>query len=322
MNAEFVKGAEKLVYVNACLKKNEKALILSDLSTRDIGDLIEQVSLKTIREVRHEVLSNLKIHGDEPSVKIATLMIDSDVIFCLTSYSLAHTLARKRASERGCRFLSLPDYSWQVLSSPALRIDFRSQKIICDKLTALLTDGSEVKIENSSETKIRIDINGRTGNSASGICDSHGCLASPPDIEANIAPVEDKTYGTAVIDGSIPVPEIGVLKNTITLNIEGGKIIDIKGGKEADILKKLLDSVKDDKAYFLGELGIGLNPLAKICGRMLEDEGTMGTIHLGFGSNYTIGGENKVPFHIDTVIKEATLFIDDRLILKGGELCI
>ena len=39
------------------------------------------------------------------------------------------------------------------------------------------------------------------------------------------------------------------------------------------------------KSHVLGEFGIGLNPLAELTGVMLEDEGCLGTIHFGFGSN-------------------------------------
>ena len=77
-------------------------------------------------------------------------------------------------------------------------------------------------------------------------------------------------------------------------------------------MRKILEKENSPKVYIPGELGIGLNPLSKLCGRMLEDEGALGTVHLGFGSNSTIGGENKVSFHIDMVMKDVTVFIDGK----------
>jgi len=62
----------------------------------------------------------------------------------------------------------------------------------------------------------------------------------------------------------------------------------------------------------VAELGIGLNPLAELSGAMLEDEGCLGTAHLGMGSNATIGGENEVPFHLDHVIRDACIEIDGK----------
>ena len=76
--------------------------------------------------------------------------------------------------------------------------------------------------------------------------------------------------------------------------------------------------IGDDKAYVLAECGIGLNPAARLTGHMLTDEGTLGSVHFGFGSNATVGGYNDVPFHIDCVIREATLWIDQSAVLVGG----
>ena len=72
----------------------------------------------------------------------------------------------------------------------------------------------------------------------------------------------------------------------------------------------------------MAEFGIGLNPKAELCGRMLEDEGCMGTVHFGFGSNSTIGGKNKINFHLDLVMKEPTVMIDGKVIIQKGDLTI
>jgi leucyl aminopeptidase (aminopeptidase T) len=48
---------------------------------------------------------------------------------------------------------------------------------------------------------------------------------------------------------------------------------------------------------------------------MLEDEGCAGTVHLGFGSNATIGGTTSVPFHLDCVLTAAVIEVDGRTVL-------
>ena len=69
------------------------------------------------------------------------------------------------------------------------------------------------------------------------------------------------------------------------------------------MFNKILKSTKNNKSRVLAELGIGFNKKAKLTGMMLTDEGSAGNIHFGFGSNYTVGGKNKVSFHIDIVVK-------------------
>lgn len=321
MNSKIIKGVEALIYNCACLKKGEKVLILSEKDMYSIGKLFEDVSSDITSEIIHEVMLPRKNHGEEPSLAIADLMSKADVVFCLTRYSLAHSDARKKASERGVRFLSLPDYSEEVLSSKALQADFKVQRDLCEKLAVILTNAEEIEIITDLGTKLCLCIKGRIANAASGVCDQKGCLGSPPDIEVNIAPVEEKTEGIIVIDGSIPVPQIGILNSDIIINVSQGRIKDMRGA-QADVLRNIFEKVKNNKVYVLGELGIGLNPLAQLCGRMLEDEGVLGSVHFGFGSNSTIGGKNKVPFHVDMVIKKATLSLDGRDILRKGKLCV
>ena len=76
----------------------------------------------------------------------------------------------------------------------------------------------------------------------------------------------------------------------------------------------------DSKSRVLAECGVGLNPAAKLTGIMLTDEGSLGTIHFGFGSNSTVGGTNEIAFHVDFVCRAATMFIDGALLIRKGQI--
>jgi leucyl aminopeptidase (aminopeptidase T) len=123
------------------------------------------------------------------------------------------------------------------------------------------------------------------------------------------------------VDGSIPCRDLGKLATPVTLAVRKGVIAAISGrGPEAGILEQVFAACGRPEARVLAEFGIGLNPLASLTGRMLEDEGCAGTIHLGFGSNATIGGRNHVPFHLDFVVREPTVWIGKEIILYRGKL--
>ena len=96
--------------------------------------------------------------------------------------------------------------------------------------------------------------------------------------------------------------------------------MEIKGGKQAQALRKLLEGAGGDSVYVVAELGIGLNPQARVCGRVLEDEGVYGSVHFGFGDNRSLGGVNKAPMHLDAVILKPTVTVDGATILQEGEL--
>jgi leucyl aminopeptidase (aminopeptidase T) len=71
-----------------------------------------------------------------------------------------------------------------------------------------------------------------------------------------------------------------------------------------------LQSVDED-ASVVGELGIGINPSARIIGNMLEDEKVAGTVHIAFGNNSQMpGGQNTSMTHRDFLLTGLTMTIE------------
>ena len=73
-------------------------------------------------------------------------------------------------------------------------------------------------------------------------------------------------------------------------------------------------------ALFVGELGIGTNPLARLTGVILEDEKIYGSTHIAFGTNDDFGGVTKAISHIDCVTLVPEVYLDDVLVAKDGKL--
>lgn len=314
-----LEGCDILIDVCARLVQGESVLIVTDATTRALGGLLADRAGVRSDAVRHLSIEGLAIHGAEPPNAVAAAMSESSVIFGLTSMSMAHTDARLAATTRGARYLSLPDYSLEVLQRRALRADFARFVEPCDALARELTAASRLTLRTELGTDLEFDIRGRAANASPGCCYAPGVVASPPDIEVNIAVIETATRGVAIVDGSIPCRELGRLDAPIMLEIENGRVQRIAGGA-APTLQRLFDSASSDRARVVAEFGIGLNPYAELCGSMLEDEGCLGTVHLGIGSNVTIGGENAVAFHLDHVIRGASIWIDGVMMMEDGEL--
>ena len=55
---------------------------------------------------------------------------------------------------------------------------------------------------------------------------------------------------------------------------------------------------------------------------MLEDEKVIGTVHLAFGDNRSMGGVIRVASHLDGVVKEPSLEIDGETIIREGKLIV
>ncbi len=57
-------------------------------------------------------------------------MKESNLVLCLTKYSMAHSKARNDFSKMGGRFLSMPGYSENLLSDSSLLANFKKHQII------------------------------------------------------------------------------------------------------------------------------------------------------------------------------------------------
>ena len=304
------------------IRPSEKALMLYDATTRELSRLfgaranVFGLSLETLE------IPVAPIHGTEPPAEAAEKMLASDISMGITLMSIAHTEARRALCANGGRYLSLPEYTMDLLLDPSIRVDYRQRAPVVRRVADSLSSGTHLRVTSALGTDLACNIAGRAGNYCPGFVEEPGDLGSPPDIEANISPVETDSHGTIVVDGSIPCKEIGLLQTPVTLTVRDGKVVEFASTDRELVanLRGLFERVGDYRAYVLAECGIGLNTEARLTGSMLTDEGAYGNIHFGFGSNATVGGTNKVAFHLDFVCRNASLDIDDKPLIRNGVL--
>jgi len=283
------------------LQKNESILVITDNETKHLGLLFESILNEKNYSIKHVSIEPLKSHGASLPENISKLMNSSDLIVGLTRNSMAHSKERIISEKHGSRYLSLPDFSESILKHPSLRVNFKKIGKNAIQLSKKLSKADKILIKTKSGTNLELIISGRNGNFAPGYVNSEIKLGSPPDIECNIAPIEHKSNGKIVVDGSIPHPQLGLLKSDITLDICNGEIKNISGQK--NIVEKISNILNlKNNSVFLGEFGIGLNNKSELSGKMLLDEGCLGTVHFGFGSNTALGGKINEDYHLDFVL--------------------
>ena len=122
-------------------------------------------------------------------------MKNSGLTVALTNTSIAHSPQRIRVGLSGKRFLSLPNYSFNLLKHPAIKADYKILAEKAKKMSNILTKGNSVHIITSNGTDLNLEITNRNSNYAPGFVNNDILLGSPPDIETNIAPLETKTNG-------------------------------------------------------------------------------------------------------------------------------
>ena len=107
----------------------------------------------------------------------------------------------------------------------------------------------------------------------------------------------------------------------IRIVVKDGYATEITGGASAARLIELLEPHGRD-ARTVAEFGIGTNDKAILTGVILEDEKVMGTIHIAFGDNKSMGGTVRVASHLDGLVKWPTVWFDDEVVMRDGQLLI
>ena len=207
------------------------------------------------------------------------------------------------------RLIHCPGITLEMMRKGAMAVDYGEMKRVAQRLMARFDHAASIRLVTPAGTDLRLDVRGRAFKTDVEITsESPGNL---PCGEIYCAPVEDGAEGVAVIDGSIG--NLGVLSETVRLRIRKGRVIAVSCGNPRTVkrLDALLDV--DSQARVIGELGIGLNPGARVTGNMLEDEKAGGTVHVAFGNNEEMpGGRNRSQVHRDMLMQQVTVVMEDR----------
>ena len=298
------------------LRRGESILILSDDPLSKLGEQFYEIAKTYCSNAHLMIIPAIPHHGYEPPKSVASLMHSSNVIILLTSRSLSHTQARRRASKNGARIVSLPGVTKETLMR-TLTGDYKGIIFRSRKIADILTIGRNALLTTSAGTHLTFSLVRMKGYTDTGMVHEPGQFSNLPAGEGCTAPVYGTTQGILVIDGSFP--EIGLIIHPIRMTVKDGYVIRITGGEEAVKVRKLLRRF-GRQAKNIAEIGVGTNSKAKLTGCTLEDEKTLGTVHVALGNNISFDGKIAVPCHFDGVLRKPTLVIDGKTILENGEI--
>ncbi|QGP91553.1 Thermophilic metalloprotease [Neomoorella glycerini] len=293
------------------VRAGDTVLVVTDTVLQTIGDAFFQAARELKAEAAIITMLPRDNHGQEPPAMVAAAMRQSQVAVLATSRSLSHTRARREANAAGARIASLPGATADMLER-TLAVDYTALTADCEHYAAILTRGREVHLTTPAGTDLTFSIAGRQGHPDSGLYRQPGSFGNLPAGEAYIAPVEGTAAGLLVIDGALA--GIGVLEKPLRLKVEAGQAVAVSGGREARLLEDIFTRY-GPASRNIAELGIGLNPLARLTGNVLEDEKVRGTVHIALGDNSTFGGQVEAPSHLDGILLMPRLRVDGQQIL-------
>lgn len=304
------------VAVRDCMgvRPNERILVVTDEPLRTIGYALWKAGKDLGNELMLVEILPRKTNGEEPPKEVAELMKMVDVVLCPTSKSLTHTDSRRAASDVGVRVATLPGVTEEIMIR-CMNADYNRIAQRTFKLCEIMEKTSTIRVQAPAGTNITMPIKGRHAHASSGLFREKGLWGNLPTGESYLAPLEGVSNGLVVVDGSMA--SVGMVSQPIRIVVKDGYAEEITGGKEANRLIDLLEPHGKD-ARTVAEFGIGTNDKAILTGVILEDEKVMGTIHIAFGDNKSMGGSVRVASHLDGLIKKPTVWFDETMIMKDG----
>lgn len=327
--------ALKKVFTPCFAVKDEKVLIIGDIGyeNRNAAAVMSGAYYLAAEQLRLDaklIFQNVKSRGDVSDEDVIHALSDlksGNIIILNMSDKLGNIKElgksfRRWVAKRNHRFVSAMSLGDLATSNielilNAIDVNYKPFQVQHEEIRQRLEKAKEVRVTTPAGTDLIYNKAGIKAIAADGNYTIHGTGGNLPAGEVYSPPNGKRIEGKVVIDGSSRTHEHTILiKKPIELEIKDGEIVDIKGGEEAKRLEATLKwaaSVAKNPGNVrrVCELGIGLNPKASIIGAMIIDDKTLGTAHIGIGSNYWFGGNIYAIIHLDQVFKNPTIYLDD-----------
>ncbi len=305
------------IILKNCLKINrkDKVLIITDKKRENIGNKIFNEACKLCEKVLLIKIPVAKHNGEEPPKKVAELMKKFDFIIAPTTCSLTHTKASQNAAKKGVIIATLPGITKGIMEQ-SINLDYRKLKNYTSKIYELVKKSKKIKITTKSGTSLEFLTKNRKWIEDDGDFTKNK-IGNLPAGEVFIAPYEGTCNGILVIDWAKNDNKT-YAKKGVVLKIKKGKVVSISD--EKCVLGDYFKKIKNAKN--IAEFGMGTNYKAKLIGNILQDEKVLGTCHIAFGNNTSIGGKVYSELHFDTILINPTVYIGDKVLMQEGELII
>ena len=308
------------------LSGHDKILILTDSFSATVADAFRQASVKKGCTVEvFEIENSARPLSEIPPALEKMLPGKTVVLNIIKAYpeEIAFRIKWifKVEENKLIRMGHMPGITEEMMTN-SVNVDFGKMKTSANRILDMFKNAAQVHITTDAGTDILLGVAGR--KLIDDIGAGPGEMCNVPCGEVYCAPLETEADGLIVFDASIG--DIGVLAQPLKIYVRKGRITKFES-EDSELVKRITELTNVDyDAMVIGELGIGINPGARITGNMLEDEKSLGTAHIAFGNNadFPGGGNNHSKIHRDFLFYKPTIEVrygDGRnmLLMKKGE---
>lgn len=202
---------------------------------------------------------------------------------------------------------------------PALAVSAAELQSEIGRVLEAVRGGRRLTIQSGEDNTLQLTLGNRPwldddGEISAEDRERGGVVSNLPAGSVYTTVVEDATFG------SLRLPQAEG-EADVVLHFMDGEVTRV-AAPGGDALRALFDRHTGD-ARRVGHIGIGLNPrLHRLFGWVLPDEHVQGCLFVSLGENRYMGGQNASSLNIDFVVPNATLLVDDRVIVRDGVLQI
>jgi leucyl aminopeptidase (aminopeptidase T) len=314
-------AARRVVEDYLGVRSGEDVLVVTDTaSSPELARALFQESAAAGASAVHALIEPPLASGAEPPAPVAAAMTAADVCVCAASRSLYHTEAKGRAQAAGTRGLFNAPSRAESWTTGAMTADFLEVRAVAERLAARLRGAGRVHVTSPAGTDIVVAVGGREPKGwLTGICRRPGEISALPGGEVSFPPLEGSAEGSVVVERVMT--DLGSIQEPIVWEVRAGHAVEISGGADAARLRRLITGVPN--ATNIAELGIGLNPLARVGGDITEAKKRAGTAHLALGDSAGgYGGAVESPVHLDGLVLDVTITIDGTPAVENGQILV
>lgn len=325
MDDQMIEAARRALVFVLGFQKDERVVVVTDSGCAEVGKAFFEAGMKAGGAAIYYLQQKARPLGEIPEDLLEAAAGCTVAVTCFSSMpeETPFRLKLLRQLMTTCTRLGhAPGITAEMMTEGPMNVDYADMRVRAETLMRRLEGAVKASIVAPGGTDLTLDIAGR--GFATDVRIPPGKWGNLPAGEIWCGPVENRGDGVMVCDGSIG--DLGQPPAPVTIKVEKGKVISVEC-PDPEFGAQCLRLLRvDDWADRIGELGIGLNPGARITGVLLEDEKAGRTAHVAFGCNTDMpGGRNTSSTHRDFLFLEPTITITYangavRTLLREGEV--
>lgn len=335
--AQLMEGARNCAINWGNVKRGEQVLIITDTACdfRN-AEAIAAVCAEAGAKVTTAIIAPQKLPNQEPPPPVAAAMKKTDIIFAPLYYTISHTDARFEANAAGVRYMGLyASTTTDAMESEGARFPAEIIFAVTRKVADQWRRGKKITITCDKGT----NVTGEIRNADRTVVGWHGTVAPLGEHPEGADSWMNKFGNFAGGFGVVGVwPEWtaegvmyydaahtfkGRLKTPLKFVIKKGRVVDMDGDPEVVSFFRGLPDKYGPDAHHIGEFMIGLNPKTRLYlddGTHMEAHRHAGALHTAVGMSVDRDRTVNPGIHLDQLMLEPTVHIDDEICVEKGKL--